>query len=243
MTSHLRQNLHNHTRFSDGRHTAAQLIEEARRHLLTGLGVSDHFFTRKVYRRTDLSEWCRSALPAYLQMADEARRQAPGEVKVWWGLEIDSCFERIGTDLAGLPWPALNRLDYLLFEYVGEPGHGGMPFERLYELSHHCRIPVILAHPDPTQWEETLPIDRAFAIVRECGVALEIPGGRRNPRRWGPNDVARLAGVPLAIGCDTHESIADVGAIDGVVQFLVDHGLVGQVTDPERLGPPRGGNE
>ncbi len=243
MRIRLRQNLHNHTVFSDGRHTPAQLIEEAIRAGLNGLGLSDHFFTRKVFHQVDLSGWCATVLPQYLRVARELQALEFENLRVWCGLEIDSCFDRIGTDLSGLPWNDLNQLDYLLFEYVGEAGHGGMPLERLTDLHQHCRVPVILAHPDPAQWEETLPIDRAFAIVRECGVAVELPGGIRNPRRWDPRDAARLACVPLTIGCDTHESIADVGAIDGVLRFLENHDLVDRLTDPDRLGPPRGGNE
>lgn len=243
MRRHLRQNLHNHTVFSDGRFPPARLIEEAMAAGLTAFGLSDHAFTRKVFRAGSLASWSETVLPQYLRVAREIRTLGFDDLRVWCGLELDSCLERVGAELSGLPWEQLNQLDYLLLEYVGEADKGGLPFERLPEIRAWCRIPVILAHPDPDRWEETLPIDRAFAIVRECGAALELPGGTRNAWPWARRDAGLLTGLPLTIGCDTHECIADVGDIDRVLWFLEANSLLDQLTDPDRMAPRWGGNQ
>jgi len=183
-TCRIRQNLHNHTVFSDGSFTPARLVQESLNGGLDALGISDHFFTKKVFHRIDMAGWCSTVLPNYLQVAEETRKMEFENLKVWFGLEVDSCEVRLGCTIAQLPWPELNRLDYLLFEYVGETGIGGLPLERLEELRQFARVPIVLAHPNPENWEETLPLNRVFDILRKCGVALELPGGTRNPWPW-----------------------------------------------------------
>lgn len=250
-TPHHRQNLHNHTVFSDGRFTPARLIEEALAGGLSALGISDHFFTRKVFRGATLDGWCATVLPNYLRVAAEVRQMefvregaigADQPLRVWFGMEIDTCSARLGCELGQLPWTDLNRLDYLLLEYVGESDRDGLPLERLEEIRQWARVPIILAHPDPDRWEETLPLGRVFDILRRCGVALELPGGTRNSWPWARREAGLLRDLPLTIGCDTHERLEDLCAIDRALEFLERHGLLEQLTDPDRLAPHWGGN-
>lgn len=230
-----RINLHNHTTFSDGRYTVPELVAEAARAGLEGIGISDHFYTRKVFRRLEPRAWLSSAWPAYLAEAARWRVGGSGLPKVWFGVELDTCFERVEMTLDELPWAGINTLDYLLVEYVGEAEWGGMPVDGLAGLRGHCRIPVIVAHPAIDRLEDSLRLGPLCDMVRRFGYGLEMPGGSRNPWFWARRDVSVLRDLRLTIGTDTHERLGDVGEIGKCLSFLERNGLLDRLADPDRL--------
>jgi len=232
---HHRINLHNHTTFSDGRYTVPEIIAEAARAGLDGVGISDHFYTRKVFRRLEPGAWLSTAWPAYLAEADRWRAAGSEKMKIWFGIELDSCLDRVEMTLDELPWAGINRLDYLLIEYVGENEVGGMSVEALSGLRGHCRIPVIIVHPDIDLLEDSLRLGPLCDMVRRFGYGLEMPGGSRNPWFWARRDVRVLRDLHLTIGTDTHERLGDVGEIGTCLSFLERNGLLDRLADPDRL--------
>ncbi|HOT29809.1 MAG TPA: PHP domain-containing protein [Candidatus Ozemobacteraceae bacterium] len=230
-----RINLHNHTTFSDGRFAVSEIVAEAARVGLEGIGISDHFYTRKVFRRSEPQAWLNSVWPAYLAEAETWRAAGSGGPKVWFGIELDTCFDRVEMSLAELPWAGINSLDYLLVEYAGEEEWGGMPVARLAELRQHCRIPVIVAHPAIDRLEDSLRLGPLCDMVRRFGYGLEMPGGSRNPWFWARRDAGILRDLCLTIGTDTHERLEDVGEIGKCLAFLERNGLLDRLADPDRL--------
>jgi DNA polymerase (family 10)/histidinol-phosphatase (PHP family) len=227
-----RTNLHNHTRFSDGRFTAADIIAAAQDAGLHGVGISDHFFTRKVFRHQDLGEYLAGPWQGYLRERMRWQATPPARLRVWWGIELDSCLDRVGCGLEDLPWRELNALDFLLIEYVGE-NLGGLTLEDLAALREVCTIPVILAHPDLDRLTESLPFSEVSAILQRSEIALELPGGSRNPWFWHRYDPQLLRDLRLAIGCDVHDRLEEVGATGKTERFLEQNGLLAQVVDPD----------
>lgn len=228
----LRQNLHNHTTLSDGCLTPTQLVEAAQAAGLEGIGISDHFFTQKIYRLYGLGAYLEEYWPRYLREARQAKAAAPPGLKVWVGAEIDACFERIGVDLPDLPWNEINTLDYVLFEYIGEFDQA-MPINRLGSLRKYCHIPIIMAHPNLDALEEQVPLEMFFEILSLNRIALELPGGTRNPWPWAKRDPGSLKRAHLTIGTDTHDCREDVGNIDKVLAFLKAHDLTQRLVDPD----------
>lgn len=230
-----RINLHNHTTFSDGRYTIPEVVAEAARAGLEGVGISDHFYTRKVFRRQEPERWLSSVWPDYLAEADRWRAAGSPQLKIWFGIELDTCLDRVGMALEELPWDGINRLDYLLAEYLGEDEVGGMPFEGLARLREWCRIPVIVAHPAIDLLEDSLRLGPLCDMVRRFGYGLEMPGGSRNPWYWARRDPGVLRDLFLTIGTDTHERLGDVGEIGKCLSFLEENGLTDRLADPDRL--------
>lgn len=230
-----RINLHNHTTFSDGRHTVLEIVAEAARAGLDGVGISDHFYTRKVFRKQEPGAWLNSVWPAYLAEAGKWRGAGSEKMKVWFGIELDTCFDRVEMALDELPWAGINTFDYLLVEYVGENERGGMPVEGLAGLRWYCRIPVIIAHPAIDRLEDSLRLGPLCDMVRRFGYSLEMPGGSRNPWFWARRDVSILRDLHLTIGTDTHERLGDVGEIGKCLSFLERNGLLDRLIDPDRL--------
>lgn len=230
-----RINLHNHTKFSDGRYTVAEIVAEAVRANLEGVGISDHFYTGKVFRNLASDVWLASVWPKYLAEAEQWRAAGSKMPKIWFGIELDSCLERVGMTLEELPWAGINTLDYLLIEYVGETEWGGAPLEMLDTLRCFCRIPVIVAHPAIDRLEDSLRLEPLCDMVRRSGYGLEMPGGSRNPWFWARRDVSVLRDLHLTIGTDTHERLGDVGDIGKCLAFLERSGLLDRIADPDRL--------
>ena len=123
-------NLHTHTRFSDGDFTAEQIIITAAEHNLTHIGITDHLMTDK----------CRSMsagdLGNYIDVLRELRRRHR-HIDVLAGVEIDTRPDH--CDLENLPIDDLNRLDYVLFEFVQT--REGTSLENLEPLLDDISVP------------------------------------------------------------------------------------------------------
>ena len=141
----MRINLHNHTTHSDGRLAPRELVQAAVDAGLTHIGVSDHFLTAKLPSdRTVTPE----GVESYVRELREIGQEFAPQIRVLAALEIDFSFHR--TDLefvchAAANDPQFSSLDYLLFEYVGEPGEGTI--EELLDIRPGLPFPVGLAHP------------------------------------------------------------------------------------------------
>lgn len=224
------QNLHNHTLFSDGSFLPEEIIRSAIDCKLEVVGISDHFFTSKIFNRLTYLDWKKKFWEKYLYSLERLKEYFADEIRVAAGIEIDSCLERTVGSLKNFPWSDINnRLDYILVEYIGEKHAGGLPPEKLGELRDFCTVPIILAHPNIDFLQQTLPLTDFFAILRGYDIALEIPSGIRNEWFWDHHDPELLKGLKLSIGTDTHNQISEVGNIKRGLRFLEANELLDQL--------------
>mgnify|MGYP001567057814 CR=1 FL=1 len=234
-------NLHNHTQFSDGGYSPEEIVNAAVQARLDDVGISDHFYTQKVFHGLSLEVYLGSVWQEYLKFARRTQQIPNPAIKVWVGIEIDSCFRRVGKTLEALPWNEINTLDYVLMEYIGETDGGGLPISELGKLRALCQIPLVLAHPNIEHLTETVPLHGLVEVLRMHRIALEIPGGSRNHWYWNEFDPTPLSRLSLTIGTDTHEDITQVGAVDKALAFLQKHSLEKNLGDPGSLNTRTGG--
>lgn len=225
-----RINLHNHTTFSDGSYCISEIINAAIQANLDQIGISDHYFTSKIFRGWSYEHWYNNKWKEYIRQLDILVDKYSNEISVLKGIEIDSCEDRLQRDVNKLPWKELSEnLDYVLIEYVGEYNRGGMPIDKLKEIRNLTDMPIIFAHPDIDSLNYTLPIDRLFGILRELNIAIEIPAGFRNSWYWNKYNPDLLQNMELSIGSDTHRDISEVGNIDKTLMFLDENNLSKQI--------------
>ncbi|MBI4919604.1 PHP domain-containing protein [archaeon] len=104
---------HNHTTWSDGVYTPEQLVERAIQLGFTEVGITDHYLTLKGGINCVKSE----QIADYISMIDQLRKKYLN-TKILSSLEID--VSMFNLDRNNLPFDKLNKLDYVLFEYVDE---------------------------------------------------------------------------------------------------------------------------
>jgi histidinol phosphatase-like PHP family hydrolase len=216
---------HNHTTFSDGAWTPAEVIEAARAARLKAVGISDHFATSKIKSVSprELDQYVAAVRGAAVPFADS--------IKVYVGAELDSAPSRTFYD--EIDYEKLARLDYLLAEYVGDEERGGMPLWEFVELRKRVPCPVGLAHNDIDRNLGHVPArDLAELLVAER-VFVELNTnrdysrlGRQYYRLW-PEFFVEFgkAGGALSIGADVHSRISDVGNVADAEGFAREKGL------------------
>jgi len=219
-------NLHNHTTYSDGRFSPRDIVEAAIRSNLTVVGLSDHYRTAKT----------RSLQPAMLdEYIEHVRRLAlhyKDRIRVLVGLEIDSCPERT-DDLSYLPFAQLNKLDFVLFEYVQDEEAGGMSLWELFDMRKELEPPVGLAHNDmgrnfaETEPTVLIPVLETNHLFLELCPSLRHAKLQRPLYRHSADFFSRLKGskVELSVGTDTHDNLEDVGDVHDAYAFMKELGL------------------
>jgi histidinol phosphatase-like PHP family hydrolase len=225
-------NLHNHTNYSDGRHSPRDIVEAAIRAGLTAVGISDH------YRTTRVRSLQSGNLEEYIEHVRRLALHYKDRIRVLAGVEIDACPERT-EDLAYLPAGQLNKLDFILFENVQNEAAGGMGLWELFDMRKELRPPVGLAHNDILG--NFAEIDHAVLIpVLETNkLFLELCSSPRHSKlqrplyRHSAEFFAKLKGtrVQLSFGTDTHENLEDVGNIDDAYAFVQELGLEKNLID------------
>lgn len=105
---------HNHTTWSDGVFTPEALVKRAIELGFQEVGITDHFFTLKggiKYVKTE-------QIKSYLRMLRGLRKKYNNKIKIFAGLEIDTTM--LNPYRLSLPYDQLNKLDYVLFEYIDD---------------------------------------------------------------------------------------------------------------------------
>ncbi|MFZ5953189.1 MAG: PHP domain-containing protein [Candidatus Rifleibacteriota bacterium] len=228
------QNLHNHSLFSDGACLPEEVISAAVSGGLEMVGISDHFYTTKVYSDQSYLQWYEEFWHRYVYSLSCLKEFYSNQIKVVAGIEIDSCLYRTVGSFDRLPWKEINEgLDYVLIEYVGEVSAGGSPPDSLAFIRKLCSLPVIIAHPDLDYLQKKFKLTDFFQIMKSNDIALEIPSGRRNTWFWNRYDSSLLEGLKLSIGTDTHSDIEEVCNIGQALEFLEDNNLLDQLIQIE----------
>lgn len=189
-------------------------------------GISDHFFTTKVYDQIDYNSWFKNWWPKYVYSIDCLKNYFADEIKLLAAIEIDSCLDRTVGDLSRLPWTELEqKLDYILFEYVGEICVGGLEFEQIGRLREFYQKDIILAHSNLDYLHRIVGIENFINAVKRFDLTLEIPSGKRNRWFWNKYDPVLLKKVKLSIGTDTHKDIKEATNIGRAWSFLKTNNL------------------
>lgn len=214
-------NLHTHTRFSDGDYTPEQIAAVAERNHLTHVAITDHFETAKV------RSLLKGDFETYLGMIREAQRNHRG-VEVLAGVEIDTNPKR--CDLDALPVDLLNRLDLVLFEYVGE--REGSTLEQLEPLISQLKVPCGLAHCDIERVFGHLRPERAARYLASFDVFVEVNTAWPYKRDGVPfyeraeRYYEEFRGVvPVSVGTDVHHSLGEVHNLEVPYRFVRRAGL------------------
>lgn len=131
--------LHNHTIWSDGIHTAENIVQNAIVNSITTIGISDHFETDKCQSVS------KSNLQDYINNINELKEKYKGQIEVLAGIEI--CMNKELCDLDSLPYDELNKLDYVLLEYIDCYKHS-VKLSEVGEYASRFTCKVGLAHTD-----------------------------------------------------------------------------------------------
>ena len=230
---------HNHTTWSDGIYDPEDLVRRAIQVGLVELGISDHGCTQKGGIRCVHD----SQIDAYRETLTELRNRYLGRIRILVGLEIDG--SRFNPNRLNLPFDELGRLDYVLFEYVGEPAWGGLTLGQFLETRARIKCPVGLAHPDmplliaengaaalaKTLADQKVFIDACGSARNSRAVLYGRPGVSRqftlNIEGLGEEfkAAARSCGLKFLPSADTHrdddrDALADtINAIATIVEY------------------------
>ncbi len=187
----MRVNLHNHSAYSDGALTAEAIVRVAMDFGLTHVAVTDHFASTKVSSRSVDPR----LLPAYAGEIRELAAKVSGRIKVLAGIEVDFSPRRTNFEVfaADREESVFRHLDFVLFEYVGDPQWDGASLEDLIGIRGRIPCPVGLAH---------CQFDRTFAgfmpqtvvtLLENHKLFLELCPSERNASLVLPNPSADSA--------------------------------------------------
>ena len=151
---------HNHTIWSDGKATIPELIEGARRHGVTELGISDHFAIAPDKSNFFWAIQTRERLDSYVQEVLKAIRNT-SDITVRLGVEVDYFPETLDESMAQLqPYP----FDFII---------GSVHFVNI-DLGHHhgqhLQKETFCLDLNAGVWEEISPEkrDEAWQIYWQC---------------------------------------------------------------------------
>jgi histidinol phosphatase-like PHP family hydrolase len=248
-------NLHNHSTWSDGQYTPAQLVEIGLQSGLTHVGISDHFFTQKMFESRTFVDV--DQLDDYIADLHNTASQFAGQIGVLTGIEIDWS-ARAQPKLAEL-WKKIAALDYVLFEYVEDLDWHGYSLESLLTVRPQIPIPVGLAHNHLAEnFRALYTIEELVHALEEYDIFVELSTNPLTMYHTNPDSdnihlwhVLAESRVRFSIGSDTHGFAADVARSESAYRFLEKHGLTDQLitkwwnpslqrwTDPHMVSPPR----
>jgi histidinol phosphatase-like PHP family hydrolase len=103
--------LHNHTFHSDGYDSPEKIIKNAVKNGIKHLGITDHFYTSKT--RCSIKT---ETFGHYLKTISEYKEKYKNQINTHIGVEI--CMDPYFTDLENFPFDKVNKLDYILLEYL-----------------------------------------------------------------------------------------------------------------------------
>lgn len=228
--------LHNHSIFSDGAYEVATIIKTAERDCcLDIVGICDHYRTQKVWEHSMDAQ----RILHYLEHVKQINRILKLPIRVLIGIEID--FSPRTTDIDSLPTQILNKLDFILFEYVNSQLWGGFSYKRLLDIRDHFDIPVGIAHCDFRQdlWKRETDTKVLYELA-DADIFLELSPGSRNRELTpsGPQPYYRQIidlfieirenHIPLrfSIGTDMHSDLSEVCATIDAEKFLEEYQLL-----------------
>jgi histidinol phosphatase-like PHP family hydrolase len=216
----LNHNIHNHTTYSDGSYTPEQIVRYAYKKGLDVVGISDHYATDKV-RSISFEQ-----LPTYIQHLRRLKIENRSKIRLISGVEIDS--SNVRTALDKLDYRQLNKLNFVLFEYVQDPLWAGMAFDKFIELSERFSVPVGLAHMDIELCFYEIDPQIVIPELEKHNIFIELSSSMRYVRfgkqyyHLAEDFFMELSNskVPIAVGTDTHQDANDIIDIYDATEFI-----------------------
>ncbi|MBT3262229.1 PHP domain-containing protein [Candidatus Woesearchaeota archaeon] len=176
-------NYHVHTTMSDGSFTPDEIVQKAISLGLDEIGIADHYFTTK----DGIGFVDDSDLPEYIAVIQSLNERYAGTIRVLAGLEIDSsCYN---VKRSRLPFHLLNRLDYVVFEYVENRMLG-------QQIRTECGLEVVetlTEFRDPYMAVGVYTLRDIIELKRKltCSVGLVHPNLNRDFVHYEPQELAR----------------------------------------------------
>ena len=227
----MRTSYHNHTAWSDGASSVAEMIDGARRAGLEELGISDHFALAPDLRRFPWA-MASESLDDYVAQIEEAK-SATEDLTLRLGLEVDYFPETLklvekrlapyrfdyligsvhfvdgfAIDLNAQPWEGLsqysrNRIWRLYWQRLGEAADSG-----LFDIIGHFDLPKKFNfHPSVDLTEEGLAVLDIIA-ARNLAIEINSSGWDKPVQEAYPSlfylREANRRGIPLVINSDAH---------------------------------------
>jgi histidinol phosphatase-like PHP family hydrolase len=199
--------IHNHTVWSDGVHWPEEIIENGIANGIEIIGISDHFNTIK----------CKSVsvtrLSNYIEEIKRLKVKYGGKIQVLSGIEI--CMNKEWCNLDVLPYEILNKLDYILFEYV-DLFSDSVSLKTVREYTDKITCRKGLAHTNIFNLVNKYGLDEVVKILKENELFWEINVNRgyeyfdkiieKRQTRWIFEVFKRMmeCGVEITVGSDTH---------------------------------------
>ncbi len=193
--------LHAHSRWTDGAHSLASMVETAREIGLEYLGISDHFLSPTHQEGLDLDA-------ARIQLAEIQRlREQYPDFDILQGIEFDA-----GPD-GELPQndDVLRQFDYVIVSFPENGGYDPETFtEQVVKAARHPRV-TILSHPLGDlmlrRQNGVLDMDRVLGAAAEGRTVLEVTS---NPTcselDWNHCRRAQELGVLMTISPNAHRA-------------------------------------
>ena len=183
--------LHNQTKFSyDGSNTPEEIIENAIRHGVDVIGITDHQFS--------IGE----NLPIYYEYIQHCKIKYADKIKVLCGLEIGTR----PTPPESLP-RATEIFDYVLFECLDDTR--AIDFYEFLEWRKLFKCKAGLAHTDIFKLGERYGLD-IIKILRDNDIFWELNTSGNyiyyydfltNEKK---QQIIKESGIPVSVGSDTH---------------------------------------
>jgi histidinol phosphatase-like PHP family hydrolase len=175
----MRINLHNHSKFSDGKLTPSEIVEAAINAGLSHVAITDHFASGKL----NTHGVDQTNIAAYEAVIKNLAARCAHKIKVLVGVEVDFSPARMDFSLlrASAPQESIFRnMDFVLFEYVGDPEWKGGSLEQFIEIRPMIPCPVGLAHSDFERNFAGFMAQTVVTILEQNNVFLELCPAERN---------------------------------------------------------------
>ncbi len=157
--------IHNHTICSDGYHTSEEIIQNAIKNGVVTIGISDHYNTQK----------CNSIEPQglidYIKNIEEQKKRYSDRIEILCGVEI--CANKQWSDLDRLPYDKLNKLDYVLLEYI-DLFSDSLKLNEIEDLRNNLSCRVGLAHTDIFSLSSKYGLNNIIKILKNNDIFWEI---------------------------------------------------------------------
>lgn len=219
-----KMNLHLHTKYSDGIFSMEELAEAAVHYGISVIGYADHYITTK----TTCIE--RHAEKPYLKEIEQLKRKYANVLRVYGGVEIDCSISEF--QLEKYNYEFLNKLDFILLEYVNDAAHDGLSLQDMLPFLKNINVPVGLAHNDIGKNFEGIEYGVLAEFLSTHGIFVELDTSRRYRRFEMP--YYRIAAeffrnygqiLKLSIGSDVHTEIEEIANIGDALNFIQKYNL------------------
>ncbi|MHA1872069.1 MAG: PHP domain-containing protein [Promethearchaeota archaeon] len=235
-------NFHMHSSHSDGLFDFKTIINRAKEQDMDAIGFSDHYMTKKLPEEFQVVylEWYISDFHDTIKeyKASNLLRIGDKELKVYLGIEID-CGNASGADVEEWDFDNLNKLDFVLLEYINDKNWQGKDLEEVMEaIKGRIRVPIGLAHNNLMEnfaIKDKDDCERLAGILENYNIFVELNEGENFANSIDGTyyfeffsedliDSLKNHKIKFSIGTDSHQ-FYNLNEIDKALNFMEKYGL------------------